>query len=94
MIKHKNPSVLRFIRQNLGFGRILNCSLRPPGNGPSESKAILLRKQKSPGVSGGGARPPKHLYRFIVADRISIPRLTHLYNGNLILKKSNRAFAK
>jgi hypothetical protein len=41
---------------------------------------------------------PQHFQRsrahFVVADRISIPRSTHLSNGNLILKKSNRAFAK
>ena len=102
MIKHKNPSALRYARRNLGFGKISNCrrfhrNRQPTGNGPSEAKAILLQKQKSPGVSepeGRGARPPKHIYRFIVADRISILCSIHLSNGNLSLKKSNRAFAK
>jgi hypothetical protein len=76
IIKHKNPAILHFVRQNLGFGKVLKISLK---NGP---------------LVQGGHKQLASGYYYLVANRINILYLIHFYNGNLTLKKSNRAFAK
>ncbi len=95
LISHKNPFFLHFIKKSLGFGRVFHTFLifsfliRPFFLFFSSlyfKKHLLFNKFF--------VYPKHHISYYIIWNRLNILYLLHIYNGNLITKKSNKIFAK